>query len=355
MINRMIHEKFMKRCIELAKAGLGNTAPNPMVGAVIVYNNKIIGEGYHRKYGEAHAEVNAINSVKNRELLRKSTIYVNLEPCSHYGKTPPCANLIANVGIPNVIIGTVDTADHVSGKGIRILRDAGCRVTTGILEKECLELNKRFFTFYEKKRPYIILKWAQTKDGFIDVLRTKNNPFEPTWITNEYAKALVHKWRAEEQSILVGTNTVWQDNPGLTTRNWYGKNPLRIVLDRNLRLPLNLKVFSKDAETIVIADKSAKTMRMNKNKNTFGIKFVNYSKDFYTQLFQILTEKSIQSVIIEGGEKVLNSFIESDLWDEARIFYGDKKFYNGINAPTIKLKDSSCDHLGTSKLTFIKK
>lgn len=355
MTNRMIHEKYMQRCLELAKNGLGNTAPNPLVGAVIVYNDKIIGEGYHRKYGEPHAEVNAINSVKNKDLLKKSTIYVNLEPCSHYGKTPPCANLIASLGIPNVIIGTVDTADHVAGKGIQILKDAGCEVTNGVLEKEATELNKRFFTFHEKKRPYIILKWAQTKDGYLDVLRTGNTEIQPTWITNEYAKSLVHKWRAEEQAILVGTNTALLDNPGLTTRNWFGKNPLRIVFDQHLKLPTHLKLFNNEAETIVIADKKAKAVRMNKNKYHSGIKFVNYSKDFYTQLFQILVERSIQSVIIEGGEQVLNSFIKNDLWDEARIFVGNKKFFNGISAPSIKQKDLTCDYLGTSKLTFIKK
>ncbi|MCB2194364.1 MAG: bifunctional diaminohydroxyphosphoribosylaminopyrimidine deaminase/5-amino-6-(5-phosphoribosylamino)uracil reductase RibD [Bacteroidetes bacterium] len=355
MTNRMIHEKYMQRCLDLAKNGLGNTAPNPMVGSVIVHENKIIGEGYHRKYGESHAEVNAINAVKNKDLLKKSTIYVNLEPCSHYGKTPPCANLIASVGIPNVIIGTVDTADHVAGKGIQILKDAGCKVTTGVLEKESKELNKRFFTFHERGRPYIILKWAQTQDGYLDVLRTKNTPVEPTWITNEYAKTLVHKWRAEEQAILVGTNTALKDNPSLTTRNWFGKNPLRIVFDQHLKLPLHLNLFNQDAETIVIADNSAKAMKMNENKNYSGIKFVNYSKDFYTQLFQILVDKNIQSVIIEGGEQVLNSFIKNDFWDEARVFVGNKKFLKGISAPVIKQKELTCDYLGTSKLTFIKK
>jgi diaminohydroxyphosphoribosylaminopyrimidine deaminase/5-amino-6-(5-phosphoribosylamino)uracil reductase len=351
----MIHEKYMQRCLDLAKMGLGNTAPNPMVGAVIVHDNKIIGEGYHRKYGEPHAEVNAINSVKNKDLLKKSTIYVNLEPCSHYGKTPPCANLIASVGIPNVIIGTVDIAKHVSGKGIQILKNAGCKVKTGVLEKDAIELNKRFFTFHEKKRPYIILKWAQTRDGYLDTLRTKNAPVQPTWITNEYAKTLVHKWRAEEQAILVGTNTPLQDNPGLTTRNWHGKNPLRIVFDQYLKLPTHLNLFNQDAETIVIADNRAKLVEMNKNYNNSGIKFVNYSKDFYTQLCKILVEKSIQSLIIEGGEQVLNSFLKNDLWDEARIFFGNKRFFYGVSAPSIHKKELTCDYLGTSKLTFIKK
>ena len=345
----------MQRCLDLAKLGFGNTAPNPMVGAVIVYDRKIIGEGYHRKCGEPHAEVNAINSVKDKELLKKSTIYVNLEPCSHYGKTPPCANLIASIGIPNVIIGAIDTAAHVSGKGIQILKEAGCNVTIGMLENESRDLNKRFFTFHEKKRPYIILKWAQTKDGFIDVLRNENSPIQPTWITNDYAKTLVHKWRSEEQAILVGTNTALQDNPSLTTRNWKGKSPLRIVFDRNLILPPNLNLFNNSAETVVFADIRAKSKIMNGYGKNSGIKFVNYEEDFYAQLFQILVEKEVQSIIIEGGEKVLNSFIENDFWDEARIFFGDKQFFDGVKAPRIKTKVSSYDYLGTSKLTFIKK
>jgi len=355
MINSMDHEKYMRRCLDLARLGFGNTVPNPMVGAVIVYKNKIIGEGYHKKCGEPHAEVNAINSVKDKSLLKKSTIYVNLEPCAHYGKTPPCASLIVDIGIPNVIIGSVDTAAHVAGKGIEILKKSGCHVATGVLEDESRELNKRFFTFHEKNRPYIILKWAQTKDGFIDVLRTKDSPVMPTWITNNYSKSLVHKWRSEEQAILVGTNTALQDNPSLTTRNWRGRNPLRIVLDQHLILPESLNIFKQDAKTIVIADKSAQSRALKYNKHLNGIKFVDYHKDFYSQLFRILINKNIQSVIIEGGEKVLNSFIKRELWDEARIFYGDKQFIQGVRAPNIEKNVLHYDYLGTSKLTFIKK
>lgn len=355
MINSSVHEKYMQRCIDLAKQGLGNTAPNPMVGSVIVYNGKIIGEGYHRKCGEAHAEVNAINSVKNKGLLKKSTIYVNLEPCAHYGKTPPCANLIAKLGIPNVIIGTIDSAAHVAGKGVQILKNAGCNLITGILEKESRELNKRFFTFHEKKRPYIILKWAQTKDGFIDIKRGDTNLTKPTWITNEFAKTIVHKWRAEEQAILIGTNTALKDNPSLTTRNWSGKNPVRIVLDRNLVLPSNLNIFNMGAETIIIADEKVKYQKVKILNEKIGIKFVDYENDFYTQLFNILILKGIQSVIIEGGEQVLNSFIKNDLWDEARIFYGEKEFKEGIKAPEIHIDYLYKDCLGSSNLTFIKK
>ena len=355
MINRTVHEKYMQRCIDLARLGSGNTAPNPMVGSIIVYNDKIIGEGYHKKCGEPHAEVNAINSVKDKSFLKHSTLYVNLEPCAHYGKTPPCANLIAGLSIPNVIISSIDTAAHVSGKGIQILKEAECNVITGVLEKGSRELNKRFFTFHEKQRPYIILKWAQTKDGFIDVKRDEDNTVEPTWITNDYAKTLVHKWRSEEQSILIGTNTALVDNPSLTTRNWKGKNPVRIIFDRKLKLPQSLNIFNTEAETLIIADKTAKTQKIKTLNSNIGIKFVNYDNDFYTQFFQILIKKDIQSVIIEGGAKVLNSFIENDLWDESRIFYGEKEFKNGIKAPSIKADILFNDYLGNSKLTFIKK
>ena len=334
MINQSLHEKYMQRCIELALMGAGNTSPNPMVGSVIVYNNQIIGEGFHRKYGESHAEVNAINSVCDKELLKKSTIYVSLEPCSHFGKTPPCANLITKMKIPNVVIGAIDTAAHVSGKGIDILQKAGINVITGVLEKECRELNKRFFTFHEKKRPYIILKWAQTKDQFIDIIRKSNAPKQPTWITNEYSKTIVHKWRSEEQAILIGSNTAKQDNPSLTTRNWDGKNPLRIVLNRELSLSKNLNIFDSQAPTIIIGDISQKNKATNYSNN-IEIEFIDYKDDFHLQLFNILIKRNILSIIIEGGEKVLNSFIEKNLWDEARIFDGDKFFGSGVNAPKI--------------------
>ncbi len=355
MTQRTVHEKYMQRCLDLAKLGLGNTAPNPMVGSVIVYENKIIGEGYHKLCGQPHAEVNAINSVKDKSVLKKSTIYVNLEPCSHFGKTPPCANFIASLGIPNVIIGSIDTASHVAGKGIEILKKAGVNVTVGILEKESRDLNKRFFTFHEKKRPYIILKWAQTKDGFIDIIRNESALKEPTWITNEYAKMLVHKWRSEEQAILVGTNTALNDNPGLTTRNWEGKNPMRFVFDRNLKLPSDLQLFNSDAETIIIANKTTKDQEVKNLSNKVGINFVNVNEDFYAQLFKIFIDKDLQSVIVEGGEKVLSAFIENDYWDEARIFYGDKEFREGVKAPLIEFKNIYKDDLGNSKLSFIKK
>lgn len=355
MINHSLHEKYMHRCIELAELGKGNTAPNPMVGAVIVCDKKIIGEGYHRKYGEAHAEVNAINSVKDKSFLKQSTIYVSLEPCSHYGKTPPCANLIVDLGIPNVVVGTIDTASHVSGQGIKILKSAGINVTVGILEKKCKELNKRFFTFHEKKRPYIILKWAQTKDGFIDIIRSNNNTKQPTWITNEYSKALVHKWRAEEQAILIGTNTAKEDNPSLTTRNWVGNNPLRVVLDRELKLDPKLSIFNNDAKTLIVADISNEKCNKKQYSENSSIVFVDFKKDFYSQLFSTLVKKNILSIIIEGGEQVLNSFIENNYWDEARIFEGNKEFKEGISAPKLKCFVALNEQLGNSKLGFVKK
>lgn len=355
MINYSEHEKYIRRCIDLAKNGLGNTAPNPMVGSVIVFEGKIIGEGYHIKSGLPHAEVNAINSVKDKSLLKHSTLYVNLEPCSHFGKTPPCANLIADLGIPKVVIGTKDTASHVSGQGIEILKNAGCKVLVGILEKESRELNKRFFTFHEKKRPYIILKWAQTKDGFIDIIRKEHDPAQPTWITNELSKSLVHKWRSEEQAILIGTNTAQLDNPSLTTRNWFGKNPLRIVFDQNLELTENLNLFSRDAETLIIADHEHKNNWQGARNKNIGIEFVNYNNDFYTQFFNILIHRNIQSLIVEGGEKVLTSFIRNNYWDEALVFTGNKEFKQGIHAPILSKKSEKHEQLGNSYLSFIKK
>ncbi len=320
----------MFRCIELAKLGLGNTSPNPIVGCVITHNNKVIGEGYHQKCGEAHAEVNAINAVKNKELLKNSTLYVTLEPCSHFGKTPPCADLIVKTGIPRVIISCNDPNPQVSGKGINMLRNAGIEVKTGILKDEYEWENRRFFTFHNKKRPYIILKWAKTKDGFIDVKRNNNVP-NINWITNETCRTLVHKWRTEEQAILIGTKTAINDNPELTARCYNGKNPLRIVIDRNLSLPLNLKVFNKNAETIIITEIT------NYSNTVDNIKYcsLNFAQNFEENLLNELYKLNIQSVIIEGGLFTLNSFINKNLWDEARIFTGNIKFEKGLKAPKI--------------------
>ena len=322
-------EKFMARALELAASGAGNVAPNPMVGCVIVHKGKIIGEGYHREYGKAHAEVNAINSVLNKELLPESTIYVTLEPCSHFGKTPPCADLIIRERIPEVVIGVVDPFEKVAGSGINKLREAGCRVITGVMEEECTELNKRFFTFHEKKRPYVILKWAQTLDGFIDIDRTVEFLGQPTWITNDISRILVHKIRSEEDAILVGTNTVQKDNPSLTVRVWSGRNPLRVVLDRTLRLPADAEIFNQKVPTLVY------TALDKESSPGLEYKKISFEINPIEQILVDLHSRNIQSLIVEGGAEVLNSFISENLWDEAHLFIGPKLFYKGVPAPKL--------------------
>ncbi|PSG88457.1 bifunctional diaminohydroxyphosphoribosylaminopyrimidine deaminase/5-amino-6-(5-phosphoribosylamino)uracil reductase RibD [Aurantibacter aestuarii] len=310
------HQTYMNRALQIAKNGLGFTRPNPMVGAVIVHQNKIIGEGFTSTYGGNHAEVNAINSVKNHDLLAESTIYVTLEPCSHYGKTPPCSDLIIAKGIKNVVIGCVDDNPQVAGKGIKKLLEANCKVTVGILESECKVHHKRFFTFHNKKRPFIILKWAQSSDGFLSP-ETKDDQ-KPVWITNKTSRALVHKWRGEEQAILVGTNTVLQDNPSLTTRNYAGQNPIRVVIDKYLKLDLSLAVFNAEAETLVISKHTIDWTKTNA---------------IAQQICEVLHQKNITSIIIEGGTKTLQTFIDENLWDEARIFKGTITFKKGTKAP----------------------
>jgi len=327
------HEKYMNRCLELARNGFGTTSPNPMVGAVIVHDGKIIGEGWHRKAGEPHAEPNAINSVKNPELLKESTIYVSLEPCSHFGKTPPCTDLILEKEIPNIVIGIMDPFAKVCGNGINKLKQHGRNVTVGVLEKECEEINKRFFTVQKENRPYVILKWAETKDGFIDIVRDKDSENKPTWISNKYSQQLVHKWRSEEDAILVGTNTAINDNPKLNTRSWNGKNPTRVVLDRTLRIPNNYSLFDNSVKTIVITEKQKEN-----TTNTF-YETTNFSStSFLKELMNILVKHNVQSIIIEGGNKTLQSFIDANIWDEARIFVGQNSFGNGIDAPKIEGK-----------------
>lgn len=319
----------MKRCIELARLGAGKVSPNPLVGCVIVHHGNIIGEGFHEKYGEAHAEVNAINSVENPELLSESTLYVSLEPCAHHGLTPPCSDLIIRKKIPRVVIGTIDTFAKVAGKGIEKMRNAGIDVKVGILEEECRELNKRFFTFYEKHRPYVILKWAQTLDGFIDLERTENDFGEPNWITGEKALDRVHQLRAEEDAILVGTNTALKDNPSLTVRRCKGKNPVRVVLDRKLRLPGNLKLFDSTSPTLVF-----NSIKDDKKENIEYLK-INFEEHVIEQLLSKLAERKIQSLIVEGGRQIIESFMKSGLWDEAHVFVGNKKFHRGIAAPPL--------------------
>jgi diaminohydroxyphosphoribosylaminopyrimidine deaminase/5-amino-6-(5-phosphoribosylamino)uracil reductase len=333
-----IHEKYINRCIELAKNGLGTTYPNPLVGAVIVHNNIVIGEGWHQKAGEPHAEVNAINAVKNKELLKEATIYVNLEPCSHYGKTPPCSDLIIRSKIPNVVIGALDTNTLVSGNGIKHLREQGCHVEVGILEQECVDLNKRFYTFHNNKRPYIILKWAASNDGFIDVNRTVNSDKDakPTWITNEYSRLLVHQFRTEEQAILIGTETAIKDNPKLDARNWNGNNPIRIVLDKSLRIPLHYHIFDGSVKTIIVIDKNTIINDLLKSLSNIHLEVINFKESMMEQLIRVLHKHEIQSVIVEGGKQLLESFINQNLWDEARVFIGNKSFINGVASPNIK-------------------
>lgn len=326
-----IHEKYIKRCIELAKNGLGTTYPNPLVGSVIVYNDQIIGEGWHQKAGCPHAEVHAIQSVKEKSLLSKATIYVSLEPCSHFGKTPPCSDLIIANKIPNVVIGTIDPFAKVAGTGIKKLIEAGANVTVGILEDECYELNKRFFKFHTKKRPYIILKWAESNDGFIAPITREEQ--KPVWITSEMSRQLVHKWRSEEQAILVGTNTVLEDNPTLTTRNWSGNNPIRIVLDQNNKISKESHIF----------DSQAKTISISKNEMPFD-------ENLAANIASFLFEQNIQSVLIEGGTKTLQTFIDSNLWDEARVFKGAISFNKGIKAPEFNFASSSKTQLTEDEL-----
>jgi diaminohydroxyphosphoribosylaminopyrimidine deaminase/5-amino-6-(5-phosphoribosylamino)uracil reductase len=323
----------MKRCIQLAKNGLGSTYPNPLVGSVIVYDGKIIGEGWHQKAGHAHAEVIAIHSVKDKSLLKKATIYVSLEPCSHFGKTPPCCDLIIKHEIPKVIIGTVDPNSIVAGNGIKKLIESGKKITVGILEAECNELNKRFFTFQNEKRPYIILKWAESEDGWMSPKERLEQ--KPVWITNPYSRQLVHKWRSEEQAILVGTETVVADNPKLNIRDWTGTAPIRIVIDRNNRISKESYIFDDTQKTLVFSSTA-----LGEEKNTNQWLPLKEQENLATQIANQLHELNIQSVIIEGGSKTLQLFIDSNLWDEARIFKGAVALKIGTPAPVLnKIKN----------------
>ena len=314
----------MNRCLEIASKGLERVSPNPMVGSVIVYENKIIGEGYHKEYGKEHAEVNAIASVKDKSLLKDSTLYVNLEPCAHFGKTPPCSNLIIEHKIPKVVIGCVDTFSDVNGKGIIKMEKAGIKVSIGVLEKESRELNKRFFNFHEKRRPYIILKWAESKDGFI----APKDQTAPFWMTCSDSKKLVHQYRAEEDAILVGRITAEKDNPSLTVREFTGKNPTRIVIDKDLKLSKKLNLFNNQAKTIIF--NSIKTEEIDSNYY-IKIDFNNLIENILQELYK----QNIQSLIIEGGAKTLQSFIDKKLWEEARIFTANRTLVEGVKAPTL--------------------
>ena len=337
-------EIFMRRCLQLALMAEGQTFPNPMVGSVIVHKGKIIGEGYHSKAGQPHAEVNAINKVKDHELLKASTLYVNLEPCAHHGKTPPCSKLIIDKKIPRVIIGCQDTYSEVAGKGIQMMRDAGIEVSVGVLEKESRYLNRRFFTYHEKKRPYIILKWAQTIDGFIDIERDETYHGQPTWITNEYARQAVHKLRATEQAIMIGTNTALKDNPSLNVRDWNGSHPLRIVIDKELKLPQALNLFDQSNPTLVVTHQEKKSI------NNLNYLTISKDLDLMSQVLIYLYKQGIQSLIIEGGATLLNSVIQNNIWDEAHVYNGDCTFFKGVRAPVIKGHLDETVHFGESKL-----
>ena len=326
--------KYISRCLQLAELGAGYVAPNPMVGAVLVCDDKIIGEGYHRHYGEAHAEPNAINSVKDKDLLKQSTLYVNLEPCSHYGKTPPCADLIVSSGIPRVVIGTLDPNPKVAGRGVEILRKVGVEVVVGVLEAECRELNKRFFIFQEQKRPYVLLKWAQTQDGFMDRVRTTVTE-PPLQISNSITRQLTHKMRSENQSILVGANTVLLDNPSLTVRNWSGKSPVRIGIDRQRRIPDDFNLLDGSISTIIFTEKDeVNKLHVEFVKIDFG---TNSVKNILSEIYK----RNIHSVLVEGGPTILNSFIESGLWDEANIEIAPLRIAEGMAAPVLQLQPIS--------------
>lgn len=335
----------MRRCFQLAKQGLGHTYPNPIVGAVVVHNHQIIGEGFHKKAGEPHAEVHAIKSVKDTSLLAESTIYVSLEPCSHFGKTPPCADLIIESGIKQVVISNFDPNPLVAGKGVERLKSAGISVITGILEEEGKYLNKRFFTSIEKNRPYVILKWAQSRDGFMDISRedgTKGS-FQ---ITCEESKRLVHKWRAEEQAILVGYNTIINDNPKLNTRYYSGKNPIRVVIDPKAQLTENYNVFNSDATCIIISD----IKFQNTTTSTATRVFTDLSVDSVSAILKVLHDRKINSVLVEGGGYTLQQFILAELWDEVRLFTGNLFMVNGMPSPSLNRRPSFSTRIGVDQL-----
>ena len=322
----------MQRCLDLALLGFGNVATNPMVGSVLVHDNKIIGEGFHQQYGQAHAEVNCINSVKEQDqhFIEKSTLYVSLEPCNHFGKTPPCSDLIVSKKIPKVVIACTDPFEKVNGSGIQKLIDAGVEVITGILENEAIELNKRFFTFHQQKRPFIILKWAQSENQCISGFQGKS-----VKISNALTDILVHKWRSEEAAIMVGTNTVLLDNPSLTTRNWQGKNPIRIFIDRDLKIEQTAKILDQSAPTIIL------NKRINKIEGENDFIQIYFEREIIPQINELLYQKNIQSIIIEGGAKLLQTFIDADLWDEARVITNQTLFIeNGIASPNFDNKSS---------------
>lgn len=327
-------EKYIRRCFELAQLGSGNVSPNPKVGAVVVCNGEIIGEGYHQKYGEAHAEVNAIASVKDKSLLKDSIIYVNLEPCCHWGKTPPCANLIIESGIKKCVIANKDINPKVFGGGIKLLQDNGVEVVSGILEKEGWYLNRRFFTNQQEKRPYIIIKYAQTLDGFI-APEDKGG-----WISNDIMKVWVHKQRAEEDAIMVGYNTVLRDNPKLNTRHYCGRNPKRVVFDKNLTLSKEFNIFDNTQETIIF-----NYLKEEVDNNNIYVK-IDENSALIPQILEKLYEIKITSLVVEGGTRTINKFIDANLWDEANVITGQILFERGVKAPKMNKMPFSKENIG---------
>ncbi len=341
----------MKRCIDLAKNGFGQTYPNPMVGCVIVHQDNIIAEGWHHRAGEPHAEVNAIQKIQDESLIKNSTIYVSLEPCSHFGRTPPCADLIVEKGFKNVVIGMTDPFAKVKGRGIKKLIDHGCKVRLGVCEDDCFELNKRFITFHEKQRPYIILKWAESQDGFLSPFEyEKSANHDPVWLTNAYSKQLVHQWRAEEQAILVGTHTALMDNPSLTTRLWIGMHPLRVLIYRHLKVPETANLFSRDAKTVIFTEKSPTTQAPS------HIEFceMDFSQNIIPQILNTLHKRQIQSLIVEGGRHTLQGFIDGNFWDEARVFKSKTLLSQGTKAPDFKAEAFKTQDIVSDKLEYYK-
>ena len=337
-----VENKYMARCISLARGGAGCVAPNPMVGAVVVHQGKIIGEGYHRKYGEAHAEVNAIASVRDESLLKEATMYVSLEPCSHYGKTPPCAELIIKKQIPRVVIGCLDPFPEVSGRGVRMLREAGVEVVTGVMEKEAWELNRVFMTFQEKRRPYIYFKWAQSADGFMDRLRTDNSSSAVVLSSPETMRR-VHRLRADVAAIMVGTQTALLDNPSLTVRHWAGKSPVRVVLDRTLRIPSHYHLFDGTVKTLVFTTVADAISRENVEYVT-----IDFSQPVLPQVMHELYIRKLNSLMVEGGATLFGHFLKEGLWDQMLVEIAPVSLESGVKAPDL-------DRVASLVLTDVKK
>ena len=338
--------KWMQRCLELAKNGLGSVAPNPMVGCVIVHNHQVIGEGYHEKYGEGHAEVNAVRQVKDHSLLKEATAYVSLEPCAHFGKTPPCADMLIEKGLKRVVIASRDPFPEVDGKGMEKLRKAGIDVDFGVLEEEALELNARFFTFHQQHRPYVILKWAQSEDGFIDIHRKSGDGQKPTKISGKLAQRLVHQWRGQEPAIMVGAKTALLDNPRLDVRFGTGPNPVRVVLDQEGELPEDLHLFDGSTPTLIFTEK------IKENRSSVDFISIDFKANPLQQVLNSLAERKLQSIFIEGGKQLLQSFIDAGLWDEARVFTNPRKLNSGVKAPQIPSTPAAMEQIEDDQLSI---